>query len=163
MEVRYGTLNEVVTPFGEMTKDDLENMAKLGYGVKVAALTQVDERSWNAISVEAAEVAGEITGASVQDWTDQKQWWDDYFPVNIPFGHDVYVRVSFKNTGNVDVNFRVTIQVIDPDGIVATERVYVPAPPPFVPGEGSTCMCDKLTIDKAGTWVIHATLEAELA
>ena len=33
MEVRYGTLN-VATPFGEMTKDDLKNMAKLGYGVK---------------------------------------------------------------------------------------------------------------------------------
>jgi len=136
----------------------------MNYARIIAADPVVDERSWpNAFNVAQPVVQGELYEASVQDWTTQQQWWEEYFPIEIPFGHDVIIGVRFKNTGTAEVYFRVTLQLIDPDGLVAVEKICTPSPPPFVPGEASVCRTSAFTIDKAGIWSIHALLEAELA
>lgn len=137
----------------------------MSYGVKVGTLTQVDEGSWAAFIVEAAEVAGEIGGATLHDWTAGELWADSNFPVSIPFGQEVYFGVHARNTGVVDQIMTLTIQLKDPDGIVRAETVYTPAPPPIAPGESFSkqTYSDRVTIDKAGTWTLYIKLEAELA
>lgn len=162
MEVSYGTLNEVANPV--VDERSWKGILKTEKRIASAALAIVDEKSWaKAFNVAQPVVQGELYSASVQDWTTQQQWWEESFPIEIPLGHDVIIGVRFKNTGTAEVYFRVTLQLIDPDGLVAIEKICTPAPPPFVPGERSVCRTSTFAIDKAGPWGIHALLEAEPA
>jgi hypothetical protein len=136
----------------------------LGELISSPAYQKVDEQRWNsAIYVaQGAIVDGAITGVSVQDFTEGRWYFADDFPAEIPYDHIIYIHVSFENTGNVDVWFRVTVQLIEPDGNII-EKVCEPGAPPFVPGEGSTCGPGYIRLDKVGTYDIYALLEAEEA
>jgi len=163
-ELRYGTLNEVATPFSDMPKGDLEKMRRLGYGVKVGTLTQVDQETWNAIIVEAPEVAGIISGVNIWDHTIQESWgyWD--FPVSIPLGHEVYAAACGRNKGTGNQIMTLTMQLSDPDGIIRSQSVYT-TPAPIVPDDYfcDNTFDDRCVLDKAGTWVLYIKLEAALA
>ncbi len=152
MEVRYGTLNEVVTPFGEMTKDDLENMAKLDYGVKVAALTQLDEKSWDAFNVEAPD--GKIINCCLN--VDGTLYWQGDFPVEVAMGSEVRAHFTYVNTGDVATLFYYSIEILDPDGM---QRAFADGGNPCDPGwQKASMRTNYITIDKGGIWVVHGRL-----
>lgn len=140
MEVSYGTLNEVST--------------------EVATLV-VDERSWDAINVEAVEVGGQIVNAFVRDDTTGELYLSGDFPVSIPLEHLIRTHFSFANTGEAPQNMKSTVQLIDPDGTVrATKELTQYVDPGWQKASPRT---DPVELDKAGIWIIHALLEAELA
>jgi len=150
MEVSYGTLN-VATPFGEMTKGDLKNMAKLGYGVKVAAL---DEKSWNAFNVQAPAVDGKIINCALN--VDGTVHWEQDFPVEVALGSQVRVHFTYVNTGDVTAQFYYSIEILDPDEI---QRAYAKGNNPCDPGwQKASARTDYITIDKGGIWVVRGIL-----
>lgn len=137
----------------------------MSYARIIAADPMVDEQSWNAISVEAAEVAGEIFGVNIFDYTTVESFGSLQFPIlSIPLGHTVYAGAGGRNTGNADLIMTLTIQLMDPDGIVRSEAVYTPDRI-IVPADYffENTSDSKVTLDKAGTWVLYIKLEAELA
>lgn len=137
----------------------------MSFARRIAAGIVVAEQSWNAINVVAGEVAGIIGGATLHDYTTGEQWAQYVFPVSIPFGHQIYFGVHAENTGIADQIMSLTIRLKDPDGIVRAETVYTPALPPIAPGESFSkqTFSDRVTIDKAGIWILYVKLEAELA
>jgi hypothetical protein len=138
----------------DMSKGDVRKMAQL----KVAALTQVDERSWDAINVEVAEVAGAIIDPYVHDVnTDQYHF---ILPVSIPWGENARVGASGMNTGVADQIMTLTVKLLDPDGII---RASASPTTTLAPGEVIYAETATVVLDKQGTWVIYALLEAELA
>lgn len=152
MEVRYGTLAEVGNPFGEMTKGDLKNMAKLGYGVKVAAF--MDERSWNAFNVQAPGVDGKIINCALN--VAGTVHWEQDFPVEVALGSQVRAHFTYVNTGDVTTQFYYSIEIIDPDGI---QRADAEGNNPCDPGwQKASARTDYITIDKGGIWVVHGIL-----
>ena len=147
VEIRYGPLTEVATPFGEMTKGDLKNMAK------VAALT-LDEKKWNAFSVQAPVVDGKIINCCLD--VDGTLYWQGDFPVEVAIGAGVRVHFTYMNTGDVAAQFYYSIELLDPDG---EQRAFAKGNNPCDPGWGKASMrTDYITIDKGGIWVVHGIL-----
>jgi hypothetical protein len=112
-----------------------------------------------------AEVAGSIFGAYVADVTTGEDWiYSDHsgrnpFPIPIPPGHTVHVSATAENTGTGTQRMQLTVELIDPTGIVRASRS---ASGTLSPGTMmSSGLTPDLVIDKSGTWVIHALLEAE--
>ncbi|GAH56400.1 unnamed protein product, partial [marine sediment metagenome] len=145
VEIKYGTLNEIANlVVDKRVRLNKQRIASPAYEV-------TDEQTWSpAFTVEEGPVVdGEITRVSVQDFTAGIHYFEDYFPFTIPYDHIIYIHVGFKNTGNVDVWFRVTVQLIEPDGNVI-EEICEPPSPPFVPGESSTCGPGYIHVKKVG-------------
>ena len=136
VEIRYGTLTEVATPV-------------------------VVEKSWDAIIVEAEEVAGELTEAHFGDVDTGYGYYDPDFPVITPRGHEIYCGVTGKNTGQAQQLMRCTVILYDPDGIerATTYNEYVVYPGVTI-RSGNTA---RVELDKAGIWVVYGKLEAEPA
>lgn len=154
MQVGYGTLTEVAIPFGEMTKGDLKNMAKLGYGVKVAALTQMDERSWDALNVQAPVIDGEIINCVLD--VGGILYFQDDFPVEVALGSEVRAHFTYVNTGDTSAQFYYSIELLDPDG---EQRAFAEGNNPCDPGwQKASMRTDYITIDKGGIWVVHGIL-----
>jgi hypothetical protein len=132
-------------------------------------LTQVaDEKFLNAINVSQAVVSGWLFGAVVynqttgEDFIYSEKSGRDPFPVVIPSGHGVQVSVSAENTGDANQEQWLTVELIDPDGIVrATRTAHASSvSPESVMSSGNT---PTVVLDKAGLWQIHGVLEAEIA
>ncbi len=124
------------------------------------AETQVlDEKTWDAIAVEIVEVAGRILTAFVRDDTTDELYLGEDLPVSLPVGHLVRVHFSFQNTGETPQNMKSTVKLIDPDGTVRAEKVLTQYTDPG--WQKASSRTDPVELDKAGTWVIYAQLEAE--
>lgn len=139
LAVRWGTLDSIASP----------------------ALQQVDEKTFNAITIEVPAVAGKILTAFVLDDTDDELYLSDDFPLSIPLGHLVQVYFTFQNTGEAPQNMKSTVELIDPDGITRATKTLTQ----YIDSgwQKSSTRTDPVTLDKAGTWKIYALLEAELA
>jgi hypothetical protein len=135
---------------------------------KIQVLSQTDVRSWNAINVAQAVISAQIIGAYIHDVTTDTGYVESDesnrhpFPVDIPYGHVIYSNISTRNTGDVTLNMRVTIELYDPDGILRASKIgsiYT-----VNPGIALTSpQIPNTMLDKVGTWVLHGILEAELA
>lgn len=166
-EIRYGTLTEVAAP-NEMPRSALIKIAGMGYGVKVGTLTQVDERSWNAIEVAAPDIAAQIVGAYLHDVTTDTGYVESDpsdrhpFPVDIPHGHIIYANILTDNIGDVALKMRVLIELIDPDGIVRHSLwtgTFTVSPG----GSMASRSIPHTELDRAGTWVLRGVIEGEPA
>jgi hypothetical protein len=135
--------------------------------MKYGTLNVVDEKTLAAFHIETPTVSGWIFGAVVYDVTDDKDYiyseksGRNPFPVQIPRDHVISVSVSADNTGSESQRMTLTVELVDPDGIVRGSRS---ASAVLSPGTTiSSGRTPNFEPDKAGTWKIHAVLEAELA
>jgi hypothetical protein len=81
------------------------------------------------------------------------------FPVTIPYDHNIAVSALAENTGDVPQWMQLTIELIDPEGIVRriASADYYDVSPSTQLTSGKT---DSILPDKPGMWIIHALLEA---
>lgn len=154
VKIRYGTLTEIPTHFNEMTERDLKNMAKIGYGVKVGTLTQLDEKSWDAFNVQAPVVDGQIVNCILD--VGGTLYLQGDFPVEVALGSQVRVHFTYQNTGDVTTQFYYSIEILDPDEL---QRAYAEGNNPCDPGwQKASARTNYITIDKGGIWVVHGIL-----
>lgn len=128
-------------------------------------MVQVDLRIWNAVNAAVATPSGQITDAWLNVFDSAGTPIGFYtpkdFPLNIPLGYMISCFCSFKNTAPYDQVMRLTTAIKDPQGITRTSKIYELF---YYAGEvtnGPTTAI--VVIDKPGTWVIYALLEAEIA
>jgi hypothetical protein len=132
---------------------------------QIGVMTEIDEGQWPAIRVEGISqvVDGRISGVSLI--ANNVVYGPDDFPVDLDFGTEVRINISFDNIGDVPAQFRARVQLIDPDGIVRIDDPTTRTLQPHT-GAGSTfspiCILDKPTTPEIGTWYIHATLEVDI-
>lgn len=133
--------------------------------IRYGTLTEVDEKTLAAIQIETPTVAGWIFGAVVynvttgEDFIYSEKSGRDPFPVQIPHGHTISVSASAENTGTERQRMVLTVELIDPDGILRSSKS---ASGTISPGTVMTSgRIPDFTPDKTGTWKIHALLEAE--
>jgi len=121
--------------------------------------TVLDERTWNAIGGSAG-VVGELRDPILYDWTagpvGQVSYDESDFPVPIPIGHQVTAEVmSLTTSGSGQA--KCTVEFKDPNGNVKGKHSETFNFGP-VPGAIYTAT-PRVTIDKEGTWKLHAILE----
>lgn len=154
VEMKYGTLNEVVPSAAGL----------LPVGIKYGTLNEVanpvvDEESWNAVYVQVAELAGNIKRVFIRHVETNDIYNNSAFPLTLPFGDHVEVAGSAENTGGATETLRLTVDLLDPDGV---KRAHAFGYLELAPGGSlSISLSSPAPLDKGGTWVIHATLEAE--
>jgi hypothetical protein len=126
----------------------------------------IDERTHNAIYISEPAIDGWIYGAVVYDETTGEDFiyseksGRNPFPVQIPYGHLISVSVSAENTGDSPQKMKLTVELVDPDGLVRADKSQSGT---LSPGTVMTSRrTPNLMPDKFGTWLIHAILEAEL-
>ena len=117
----------------------------------------LDERTWSAI--DAIGVAGgHLEFFRLYDQTSGNQWLDDYFlPVSIPLGHVVQAEVDIINDSSYGLTGTLTVEFIDPDGNSRGKRSFSYTAIP--PGDQRGVTTSYITLDKDGTWKIHAKFE----
>ncbi|RLC72503.1 MAG: hypothetical protein DRI26_02845 [Chloroflexi bacterium] len=115
------------------------------------------ERSWNAISVVAPILEGHINSPGIYDQTDGKTYREADFPVPIPFGHSIQGYANCWNDTPVAITVRLTGWFIAPDGTKKAESSYTTT---IEPGQAKSGGTDFVTVDQAGTWVLHIRMEA---
>jgi len=120
----------------------------------------LDERYWNAIGVPAA-AEGELSNPKIYDWTAGPSGGVSYresdFPVAIPLGNEVTAEVMSMNLGSSRQYMRCKVWFEDPDGLTKgshTETFYCD------PYGAIYTATTRVTINKEGTWRLHALLEA---
>ena len=141
--------------YGEYHVQDFSGMV---VGGAVISLGVLDERTWNAIGVVAAAV-GELRDPTIYNWTlvPYKQYRESAFPVPIPLGHEVSAEVMSINLGASRQYMRCTVKFKDPDGLTKgshAETFYLDF------GGAIFTATTRVTINKEGTWKLHALLEA---
>ena len=142
-------------------------MPSLNMQRRIASLLVADENTWNAINIAEPSVEGWIFGADVYDITTGEDFiyseksGRNPFPVQIPYGHTISVAALCENTGSGNQHMVLTVELIDPDGIVrSSHSASGTLPPEAQMSSGNT---PNIVPDKYGTWMIHALLEAEPA
>ena len=134
----------------------------------VTLISDLDERSWNAISVEAAPIEATIIGAYIHDVTTNTGYVESDqsnrhpFPITLPLGHVIYGNISTKNTGLAPVRMRVLIELIDPDGIVR-HSIWTSFNTVNPGVSMASAQVPQTTLNKLGTWILHGVIEGEPA
>jgi hypothetical protein len=134
---------------------------------QIASPAVADEKILDAIQIAEPTVDGWIFGVDVVDVTTDEDFiyseksGRNPFPVQIPYGHTIHVSALCENTGSGSQYMILTVELIDPDGIVRSSHS---AHGTLSPGtQMSSDNTPDILPDKYGTWVIHALLEAEPA
>lgn len=119
----------------------------------------LDEQSWNAIGVAAA-AEGELRDAFIFDWTagpsGEVEYDEGDFPVPIPLGNEVTAEVMSMNRGASRQRMKCTVWFENPDGYTKgshSETFYLD------PYGAIYTATSRVTINKEGTWELHALLE----
>lgn len=112
----------------------------------------IDEKTWSVIT--AGEAIGPIKWAKVYDG--ETPFSEAKFPVKIPLEHRVYGEVAFK-AEDASALLVLTIGFTDPDGIPRGE-IWTPFTM-VVPGVEYSATSAYVTLDKAGAWVLYATVQ----
>jgi len=116
----------------------------------------VDERTWNVANIAAA--AGSISQPYIYDYTAGVGYDEIDLPVSISLGHQVDGNALFKNDMDVDQIFSLMLEFIDPDGVSRGQISYPSHLLHAYAGLGLTT--DKVILDIAGMWKLHALMEA---
>ena len=125
------------------------------------------QQTWNAIEVgmPAADV-GDF-GLFIQDVTADVAYHSrDGLPFQISFGHEVYGNYNFENIGDVAIQVRALIEVIDPNGEVIVSE-WTPGGSSYFTLNPGVNMASKSTghfiLDLDGLWVVYARVEFGIA
>lgn len=124
--------------------------------IDIGSPGQLDEETWDAMTVGTPPVQGFLEFVRIEDEDTETSYHEEDLPVILPFGVNVTARVGFNNSGVYVAAFTCTVAFIDPENIprgTVTESV------PLTPGAGSTVDTTIVTLDKPGTWKVHAILE----
>jgi len=114
------------------------------------------ERAFDAVRV-AVPKTGEIDEAWIYHVEKRATYTSADFPVDIPKGNRIAVKVRGKNTSEIALRLKITVELRDPDGIVRQKRDFT-----RWTGAGLTIESDwtlHQVLDKYGTWVIFGRLE----
>jgi len=127
--------------------------------VSLGSPAVLDEETWNAIGVSAA-VEGELRDPLILDWTagpsGEVRYDEGDFPIPIPLGNVVTAEVMSMNTGTSRQRMKCTVWFEDPDGYTKgshSETFYCD------PYGAIYTATPRVTINKEGTWELHALLE----
>lgn len=135
---------------------------------RIASPVVAGEKILEAILITTPAIAGWIFGIDVYDETTGEDFiyseksGRNPFPVEIPYNHVITISALAENTGDAPQWMQLTVELIDPEGIVRkiASADYDDVSPGTSLTSGKT---DPIVPDKDGMWVIHAVLEAELA
>ena len=126
-------------------------------GVATISLA-LDERTWSAIDAIGVAEEGHLEFFRLHDKTSGDIWQDEYFlPVEIPIGHVVQAEVDIINDSSYDLAGTLTVEFIDPDGNSRGKRSFSYSA--ISPGDQRGVTTNEVTLDKDGTWKIHAKFE----
>jgi len=120
----------------------------------------LDEESWDAIGI-AAITGGELRDPKIFDWTagpvGQVSYDEGDFPVPITLNHEVTAEVMSLNNSPGSGNCRCTVWFKDPDGLTKGSHTETFSLDPYSAIYTATT---RVSINKKGTWKLHALLEA---
>jgi len=116
------------------------------------------ERTFDAVRVVVpVPKTGEIDEAWIYHVERRATYSSADFPVEIPKGDRIAVNIRGKNTSEIALQLKITVELRDPDGIVRQKRDFT-----RWTGAGLTIESDWTlyqVLDKPGTWVIFGRLE----
>ena len=134
---------------------DLSEKVKKEVSVIVASPAVVDEKTWGAIDIPAP--AGHISTPKIYDYTDTVMYVESDFPISMGLNHQIDGNALFTNDMDIDQIFSLMLEFIDPDGVSRVKE--------YRPGHllhahsGVGLITDKVTLDIAGRWKLHALME----
>lgn len=136
---------------------DLSEKVKKEVAV-IGSPATLDEQTWPAIDAFSA-IAGHLTLGGLIDNTDPANpviYLPADLPATIPCGHVVFATVIAHNDDPYVAHlFTTTAEFLDPDGVsrgADSDTVSIPA------GGTHTLATLEITLDKPGTWNVHAVL-----
>jgi len=121
----------------------------------------LDEQTWSAIeAISAANghlefwrlIEKDSSGNILNIWQTEA-----FFPVNIPLGHMVQAEVDIVNDSSYDLAGTLTVEFLDPDGSSRGKRSFTYSA--ILLGTQRGVTTSYTTLDKGGTWAIHAKFE----
>lgn len=128
--------------------------AQIQYLGHIAQDPQLDEKTWNAFTVEAPIIDGEIINCVLD--VGGTLYLQEDFPVEVALGSEVRTHFTYRNTGDTVAQFYYSIEILDPDGI---QRADAEGNNPCDPGwQKASMRTDYIVIDKGGIWVVHGLL-----
>ena len=145
---------------------NLSEKVKREVAIIIASPTVLDEKTWDAMDVAAPVLAGHLSDPAVGDCTNPESivwYFEGDFPVSLDIGTPIVCSVIGHNDSNVTIRMTLTLEIVDPDGVVRAtisptrsvelggqEERQVPYSP------------DVVVLDKAGIWKFHTMLEGEV-
>jgi hypothetical protein len=126
-------------------------------GVSLGADPTLSEKSWSAVQAISA-IAGHLAfGAIVDTTTTPYVTYDEaHLPASIACGHIVNATVIYYNDDPYAAHsLTCVIEFIDPDGL---SRGKATATQSVGAGGHLTAGTTAITLDKAGSWAVHAVL-----
>lgn len=119
----------------------------MDYKVEAGDLSERVKRQVGAIGEGHLEVSG------IYDYDTAKTYFT--IPVTLPLGHDAFGAVLYYNDTASPLEMTCMCEFIDPDGVSRGRLTDVET---VGAGSHKTATTDCVTLNKNGTWKLHATL-----
>ncbi len=123
----------------------------MDYKVEAGDLSEKVKREMGAIVASPAE--GHLEFSGIYDYDTMKTHFT--IPVTLPYGHDVFGAVLYYNDTASPMEMTCMCEFLDPDGVSAGQLTDVET---VGAGYHRTATTDRVTLNKNGTWKLHATL-----